>query len=612
MSELVAEPEVSPGPVADLEPVVNDFSMVVASVNGTGTQTSNLALIRALFRMGIPVNGKNLFPSNIQGLPTWFTIRASHEGYTARRDTVEILVAMNEVTFAEDVAGLVPGGICFYPSEFKVPLARKDVIYYPMPVKDLVKEQQPPRHLRDYIANMVYVGVVAEILGIEIEEIRGALHTHFRGSAKPIDLNMRMVEAAAEWAKSNLEKRDPYRVERDDQTKDLILIEGNTASALGAIYGGVSFTSWYPITPASSLADALNEYSPKLRTDETTGRRNYAIIQAEDELAAIGMAIGAGWAGARSMTSTSGPGISLMAEFTGLAFFAEIPVVIWDVQRMGPSTGLPTRTSQGDILFVRFLGHGDSKHIMLIPGSVAECFEFGWRAFDIADEFQTPVFVLSDLDLGMNLWMSEAFEYPDEPMRRGKVLTAEDLERIGEFARYRDVDGDGIPYRTLPGTAHPLSAWFARGTGHNEHAGYSERPDDWAENMDRLWRKLDTARERLPRPVIEESGGAEIGLIGFGTTTPAIQEARDRLKERGLETDYMRLRAVPFSTEVADFIRGHSRIYVIEMNTDGQMRQLLQLEVPEEATKLQSVRHNDGLPLTARWIADAVVAKEQG
>ncbi len=594
----------------DKSPIINDLSMVVATVNGTGSQTSNMALIRALFRMGIPVSGKNLFPSNIQGLPTWFTIRASGEGFTARRETIEILVAMNETTFQEDLAGLVEGGVCFYPDNWTQPRKRTDVVYYPMPVQDLIKEQSPPRDLRDYIANMVYVGVVSEILGIEMAEIRAALETHFQGRAKPIEMNMSMVEAAAKWANENLTKQDPYKVERSDQTEGLILIDGNTSSALGAVYGGVNFAAWYPITPASSLADGLLEFLPQLRKDPETGKATYAVIQAEDELSAIGMAVGAGWAGARAMTSTSGPGISLMSEFTGLAFFAEIPIVIWDVQRMGPSTGLPTRTSQGDLLFVRFLGHGDTRHVFLLPGSVAECFEFGWRAFDLAERLQTPIFVLSDLDLGMNLWMSESFDYPDIAMDRGKVLSEKDLEELGEFARYRDVDGDGIPYRTLPGNDHPLAAWFARGTGHNDQAIYSERPEDWTENMARLWRKHDTARDLVPAPIIDRMDGAEIGLIGFGSTLSAIEEARSRLAQQGIPTNFLRLRAVPFNQSVAEFVRSHDRVYVVEMNTDAQMCQLLQLDMPDQATKFQALNLNDGLPLTAKWIVDALLSKE--
>jgi 2-oxoglutarate ferredoxin oxidoreductase subunit alpha len=607
MTETVVEQENS----KQHEPIVNDFSMIVATVNGSGSQTSNMALIRALFRMGIPVNGKNLFPSNIQGLPTWFTIRASADGYTARREAVELLVGMNHATFLEDVEGLVEGGVCFYPDHFSKPDIRPDVVYYPMPVNQIIKDVDPPRDLREYMSNMVYVGVVAEMIGIEIEAIRDALDTHFRGKTKPVELNMSVVEASAQWARENLTKQDPYRVERDDQTEGMIILDGNTAAALGAIYGGVSFAAWYPITPASSLADGLMSYLPLLRKEQGSGKQTYAVIQAEDELAAIGMAVGAGWAGARSMTSTSGPGISLMAEFSGLAYFAEIPVVIWDVQRMGPSTGLPTRTSQGDLLFVRFLGHGDTEQIILLPGDIAECFEFGWRAFDYAERLQAPVFILSDLDLGMNLWMSEPFTYPQEPMDRGKVLTAEDLEQVNEFARYRDLDGDGIPYRTLPGTDHPKAAYFTRGTGHDDRAIYSERPEHYDENMQRIFRKLETARGMLPRPVMNQRDGNDVGLISFGSTDPAIQEARDRLRENGVQTDYMRIRAVPFSDEVVDFIKRHKRLYVIEMNHQGQLHKLLQLNSPDQATKLISLTHNNGLPLSARWVTEEVEAKEK-
>ncbi len=605
----MTETETKPITGDGVQAILNDFSMIVATVNGSGSQTANMALIRALFRMGIPVSGKNLFPSNIQGLPTWFTIRASREGYTARREAVEVLVGINQTTFLEDVEGLVEGGVCFYPDHFSKPDIRSDVTFYRMPVNQIIKDVEPPRDLREYMSNMVYVGIVSEKLGIEIEAVRDALDTHFQGKTKAVDLNMQVVKAAAEWSRAYLPKADPYLVERDNQTQGKIIMDGNTAGALGAIYGGVSFTAWYPITPASSLADALIANLPLLRKDEATGKQTYAVLQAEDELAAIGMAIGAGWAGARSMTSTSGPGISLMAEFSGLAYFAEIPVVIWDVQRMGPSTGMPTRTSQGDILFVRFLGAGDTEQILLLPGNIAECFEFGWRGFDLAERLQAPIFILSDLDLGMNLWMSEPFEYPDQPMDRGKVLTAEDLEKIDDFARYRDVDGDGITYRTLPGTDHPKAAYLTRGTSKDEHAFYSERPEDYERNMERLARKLETARGMLPQPVIEQSGNT-IGLISFGSTDPAVQEARDRLEEVGIETDYMRLRAIPFSPRVSDFIREHERVYVIEMNHHGQMQKLLQLEVPEQAAKLVSLTHNNGLPLSARWITAQVASQE--
>ena len=597
---------------AAAEPIVNDFSIVVATVNGSGSQTANMAIMRALFRMGIPVSGKNLFPSNIQGLPTWFTIRANDQGYLSRQLHAQILVAMNPETFLEDVRQVPAGGVCFYADTFTEGLDRKDIAYYRMPVQPLLREIDPPKELRDYIANMVYVGVVAELLGIELEAVRQALLTHFQGKVKAVESNMKMVEAAASWARANLVKHDPFRVERGDGTDGKILVDGNTAAALGAIYGGLSFAAWYPITPASSLAEALQEYLPDLRRDPATGKATYAVVQAEDEMAALGMAVGAGWMGARAMTSTSGPGISLMAEFAGLAFFAEVPVVVWDVQRMGPSTGLPTRTSQGDLLFVRYLGHGDTKHVILLPGSPTECFEFGWKAFDIAERLQGPVFVLSDLDIGMNLWLTDPFVYPDQPMDRGKVLQAADLDRLGSFGRYRDVDGDGIPYRTLPGNGHPLAAWLARGTGHNEEAQYTERPEEWEQNINRLWHKIETARQFVPEPVIDRSDGAEVGLICFGSVDLPLQEARQRLAEAGLATSSLRLRAIPFREGVGAFIQEHPHLYVVEMNTDAQLRQLLQVEYPEHAARFRSLRKNDGLPLTAEWIADGVLRLERG
>ena len=597
---------------ATSEPSLNEFSLVVATVNGSGSQTSNMAIMRALFRMGIPVSGKNLFPSNIQGLPTWFTIRASARSHLARHAQAEVLVGMNPETFLEDVANVPPGGVCFYADHFAQGLDRTDITYYPMPVQELVRQANPPKELREYIANMVYVGVVAQLLGIEVEAVRQALMTHFRGKAKAVESNMSMVEAAARWAHDHLQKRDPFRADRAAMTEDKILVDGNTAAALGAIYGGVSFAAWYPIPPASSLAEALQEYLPELRRDSQTGKATYAVVQAEDEMAALGMAVGAGWMGARAMTSTSGPGISLMAEFAGLAFFAEVPVVIWDVQRLGPSTGLPTRTSQGDLLFVRFMGHGDTKHVILLPGSPTECFEFGWRAFDIAERLQGPVFVLSDLDIGMNLWMTDPFRYPETPMDRGKVLTADDLDRLGSFGRYADVDGDGIPYRTLPGTEHPLAAYLARGSGHDEQANYTERPEAWERNMLRLWRKTETARRYVPEAIVDRADGADIGLIYFGSVDLPLQEARQLLAEDGSATSSLRLRAIPFGDEVGDFIRAHAEIYVVEMNTDGQLRQLLQIEFPVEAARLRSLRKNDGLPLTASWIADGVRRKERG
>lgn len=605
--------DVKPKPLAATprEPIVNDFSIVVATINGSGSQTANTVLLRALFKMGIPVSGKNLFPSNIQGLPTWYTIRVNRAGYTARRDRAEILVAMNKATLAEDLAALESGGVCLYADDLKLDHSRSDVTYYPIPAKRLSVEHERDSKFRAYVANMVYVGVLAHLLGIEPREIEAALNFHFRGKAKPVAANMKVVNAAIEWAQTHLVKSDPFRVERMDATRGYIMIDGNTAAALGAIFGGLTFEAWYPITPATSLVDALNEYLPKLRAEGDARQATYTVIQAEDEMAALGMAIGAGWAGARAMTSTSGPGLSLMSEFAGLGYYAEIPVVIWDVQRIGPSTGLPTRVSQGDLLKAYWLGHGDTKHVCLLPGSVSECFEFGWRAFDLAERLQTPVFVLSDLDLGMNHWMTKPFEYPDSPMDRGKVLSAEDVERLGGFGRYRDVDGDGVGWRTLPGTEHPLAAYFTRGSGHNEQAHYSERPDDLVNNMDRLARKFETARQLVPAPVEERVLGARVGLIGFGSTDVAIQEARARLAQRGIQTGYLRLRALPLSDSLVDFLAAHDRIYVIELNSDAQMCQLVRLAAPEHAARVIALNYSDGLPLTARRIAEAVEQQER-
>lgn len=606
-----SQPIVTAEEKLETHPIVNDFSITVATVNGSGSQTSNLTILRALFKMGIPVSGKNLFPSNIQGLPTWYTIRVSKDGYLARREEQEIVVSMNPATFAQDLAGVLPGGAFFYADDMKIAINRTDITAYPMPVKKLVKESDAPTNLRDYIANMVYVGVLAYILKIDIDKIYQALDFHFKSKPKPIDLNFGVIKAAYAWAADNLVKKDPYRVEPMEATQGFIMADGNTAAALGAIYGGVQFAAWYPITPASSLAESLVEYLPMLRKDPESGKNTYAVVQAEDELAAIGMAIGAGWSGLRAMTSTSGPGLSLMTEYAGLAYYAEVPIVVWDVQRVGPSTGLPTRTAQGDLTFTYFMGHGDTQHVILLPGSVNECFEFGWKALDLAERLQAPVFVLSDLDFGMNQWMSRPFEYPDAPIDRGKILWEEDLERLkGDWGRYRDVDGDGIPYRTVPGNRRNGSAYFTRGTGHDPNARYSEGADNWHDLLDRLKRKFNTARSYVPKPLIETMDGAEIGILAFGSTEPAIQEARQQLAEAGVKTDFLRVRAIPFTSEVTEFIHSHARNYVVEMNRDGQLYQILMLDHPDRCSNLISLAHTDGLPLTARRVREAVIAQE--
>jgi 2-oxoglutarate ferredoxin oxidoreductase subunit alpha len=593
--------------------IVNDFSITIGTVNGSGSQTANVTLLRALFKMGIPVSGKNLFPSNIQGLPTWYTIRVSREGFIARRDEQEIVVEMNPASFQRDLESVSPGGAFFYADDIKLPVTRTDIAVYPMPVKQMAKAAQVSPNLRDYIANMVYVGVLAQMIGIDMEKIKQALDFHFKGKAAAIDSNFNVIQAGAEWAAQNLKKTDPYFVETMDATKGYVMADGNTAAALGAIYGGVQFAAWYPITPATSLAEALNVYLPRLRKT-ADGKQTYTVLQAEDELAAIGMAIGAGWGGLRAMTSTSGPGISLMSEFAGLAYQAEIPVVVWDIQRIGPSTGLPTRTAQGDVTETYFLSHGDKQNILLFPGSVQECFEFGWKAFDIAERMQMPVFVLSDLDLGMNQWMTKPFDYPDSPMDRGKILWEKDLEKLnGVWARYRDVDGDGIPYRTVPGNRNPAAAWFARGTGHDEYTRYSEDAETWESNMLRIKEKYETARRLVPKPIIRNTKGATIGILAFGSTEPAVEEARELLKQDGgPKADFLRLRALPCTSEVFAFIKKHERVYIVEANRDGQLRQILTSVVPPEQTgKLRSVCHSDGLPLTAGWVKDAILAQEK-
>ena len=597
--------------VASADLNINDFAIIVATPNGSGSQTANNTILRACFNMGIPVTGKNLFPSNIKGLPTWYSIRLSKDGYQARRYKKDILVAMNPATFSDDLKDLEPGGVCLYPDDSRTERSRTDIVYYPMPVKELVKQSGVGADLRDYIANMVYVGVLAHLIGIEVAEIESAIGKHFKGKAKPIQINMGVVSAAIDWAKANLQTPCRFRAERMDKTTNKIMVDGNTAAALGSIFGGVTVAAWYPITPSTSVIDGLNEYLPQLRVDPESGKPNFAVIQAEDELAAIGMVLGAGWAGARAMTSTSGPGISLMAEFAGLSYFAEIPGVIWDVMRMGPSTGMPTRTSQGDILSAYFLSHGDTQHVCLLPGSVKECFEFGYIAFDLAERLQTLIFVLSDLDLGMNQWMSDQFDYPETPLDRGKVLTADDLNTVESWGRYRDVDGDGIPFRTLPGTNHPKAAYFTRGSGHNADAKYTERSDEWLANLDRLAKKFQTARTIVPKPLEQHHDGATVGIISYGSNDPAVIEALDRLQESGVKAAYQRIRALPFTAEVEAFLAKYERVYVVENNYNGQMAQLLRMEYPAYATRVVAIANCDGLPLTARWITESIAQQEQ-
>ncbi len=591
--------------------VVNDFSLQVATVNGSGSQSANTVLLRTIFQMGVPVSGKNLFPSNIAGLPTWYTIRASKHGYIARKKEIDFLVAMNAETAREDVLGLNSGGAVLYDEPLNLRSLRNDLTFYSVPFDKLVAPVCPDAKLRKLVKNMIYVGVVAWLLKLEMAEVEKAIRKQFGKKIKAADLNVNAAKAGFDYAAASLTKADPFFVERMDKNQGKIIIDGNAAAALGCMFAGVTVVTWYPITPSSSLVETLIDYMKEYRLGPD-GKATFAIVQAEDELAAIGMVLGAGWAGARAMTSTAGPGISLMAEFAGLGYYVEVPGVIWDIQRVGPSTGLPTRTSQGDVLSTAFLSHGDTKHILLFPGSVGECFTMALDAFDLADHFQTPVFVMSDLDLGMNNWMSEPFEYPEKPIRRGKILSKEDLDRLGSFARYRDVDGDGIGYRTLPGTDHPKAAWFARGSGHNENAQYSERPDDYVNNMDRLARKFETARSHVPRPEVVQTGKSEVGIIGYGTSHWALVESRDQLRqEYGVETDYLRIRAFPFNRDVHEFIASHQRVYVVDQNRDAQMLSLLKLDIdPRHAPRLRSVRHYNGLPIDARSVTDEIISQE--
>ena len=594
------------------QPCVNDFNIQVATANGTGSQSSNLVLLRSIFQMGIPVSGKNLFPSNIQGLPTWFTIRVNKDSYIALKDQIDIMVIMNPETAHDDVEKLEKGAAVIYNSLLKLESIRDDVIFYPVPFDKIVKEVCPVAKLRKLVRNMIYDGVLAYLLDIEMDEIEAALQKQFQNKPRAAKMNMDAAKAGYQYAQENLPKKDNFKIERMNKTAGKIIIDGNSAAALGCMFAGVSVVTWYPITPSSSLCETLTQYMKENRVDPETGKATFAIVQAEDEMASIGMAIGAGWAGARSMTATSGPGISLMSEFIGLSYYAEIPTVVFNIQRVGPSTGLPTRTMQGDIMSTAFLSHGDTKHPMLIPSSVEECFTMAVEAFDLAERLQTTIFVMSDLDLGMNLWMSDPFKYPEKSLDRGKVLNAQDLDKVKEFARYRDVDGDGIPYRTLPGTEHQKAAYFTRGSGHNDQAKYSEKTDDYKKNVDRLSHKFETAKDLVPAPVIKHEPKARIGIIGYGTSHWAIIEALDALNQKlNLKISYLRLRAYPFNRDVQKFVEMHAHVYVIDQNRDLQMRNLLALELPAElSVKLRSVQSYHGMPISAFTITDNIKSQE--
>jgi 2-oxoglutarate ferredoxin oxidoreductase subunit alpha len=610
-SNLAVQDPAATAPVSGGKRTVNDFSIQIATVNGSGSQSANTVLLRSIFHMGVPVSGKNLFPSNIAGLPTWFTIRASKYGWVARKNDIDILIAMNAESAREDVLSLAAGAVVIYDESLQLSELRTDLTFYPVPFDRLTAATGAEPKLRKLVKNMVYVGVAAHLLSIDMESVETTVRRQFAKKVKAAELNLTAVRAGFDYATTMLTKQDPFVVEPMQATAGKIIIDGNSAAALGALFAGVTVVAWYPITPSTSVVEDLIDYMKQYRV-EKDGKASFAIVQAEDELASIGMLLGAGWAGARSMTATSGPGISLMAEFAGLGYFVEIPGVIFDVQRTGPSTGLPTRTSQADLSFIAGLSHGDTRHVILLPGSVKECYEFGIAAFDLAEQLQTPVFVLSDLDLGMNNWMSEPFEYPEKPINRGKVLDAKQLEELGGFARYKDVDGDGIGYRTLPGTDHPAAAYFTRGSGHNEKALYSERPEDYENTMLRLAHKFETARTLVPKPIVEGTGQEKVGIIAFGSSHWAVVESRDQLqRESRIATDYLRICAFPFTQEIHDFVAAHDRVYVVEQNRDAQMLNLLKIDLdPAKAVKLYPVLHFNGLPIDARTVTTAIAAQE--
>ena len=584
--------------------ICNDFTINIATANGTGSQSANLIVLNSMFQMGVPVSGKNLFPSNISGLPTWFIIRASDRGYQAPGDKAHIQVLMNKDTWHKDLARIEPGTIVIYNEDAKLPVDRDDCPSYGMPMTKMARGINPK--LARLMCNMYYVGALAHLLEIDDAAIDESLNNQFKGKEKAIELNQRAISEGRAYAAENWEGPVQYCVEARDKNPDTFLVEGNEAVALGSIFGGVNMLSWYPITPSSSLAESIIEWLPKLREGDDGGA-TCAVIQAEDELAAAGMVIGAGWAGGRGMTCTSGPGISLMSEFIGLAYFAEVPGVIWDVNRVGPSTGLPTRTQQGDLSMLYEASHGDTQHIVLIPGTVDECFEYGWRVFDYAERFQTIVFGFSDLDLGMNRWSTAGFQYPDSPMDRGKVLrTREEVDAIANYGRYRDVDGDGIPYRTLPGSG--LDPILYRGTGHDEDGIYSEDPDVYYATISRLRRKIDSARDLLPAPIIREEEEQQIGVIYYGSMENSITEIDDMLESTGLSVSTCRVRALPYHSEVEGFIERHDKVIVLEINRDGQLYGILRKELPVHLlSRIHSVAYTDGMPPRARVYADKIL-----
>jgi 2-oxoglutarate ferredoxin oxidoreductase subunit alpha len=593
------------------EPIdlVNDFAVKIGTVNGTGSASANSLLLQALFRMGIPVSGKNVFPSNIQGLPTWYEIRVSKSGYTARSPDFHLMVAMNPQSYQRDIQEVESGGWVLYDAtrELDEDLVRDDVTFLGIPLARMCAERFERARERILMKNIGYVGALVALLDIEMDVIEGMLRETFSHKPNLIDSNFSAIEMGYEYARQHWDCPLPIRLERMDATGDHVMVTGNAATALGCVYAGATVGAWYPITPATSVMDGFKEYCQRFRVDPETGKNHYCIIQAEDELAAAGMVIGANWMGARAFTPTSGAGISLMSEFIGLAYYAEVPSVFVDVQRTGPSTGMPTRTQQGDLMLTAYASHGDTKHINLYPADPGECFELAVAAFDLAERFQTPVFLVSDLDIGMNDWMIPRLRWDDDYRpARGKILSAEELESLEKYSRYLDVDGDGIPYRTLPGT-HPRGAYFTRGSGHDKHGKYTEDSDAYLEVVDRIARKIQSAAEHLPAPEVHRGDRASPwGIISIGGCHWAVLEARDELRAEGVDLDYLRVRGFPFGTVVEDFVAGHDKVFVVEQNRDAQLRTLLCNETGCARSKLVSVRYYGGQPLSKGHVLEGV------
>ena len=587
---------------------VNDFVIRLANVNGTGSASANGLLMKVIFRMGIPVMGKNFFPSNIQGLPTWYEIRVTKDSNLARSGEIDIMVAMNAETYQQDLKSLSSGGVLIYDSTWprNSVLTRQDVTILGVPLAKICNERFSDARTRILMKNMAYLGTLAALLDLDRQVIKNLVEETFSSKQALIQANIEAIDLGASYAQEHFKCPLPTRVKSLDKTAGHIMIDGNTAAGLGCVYAGATVGAWYPITPSTSLMDSFKSFSERFRVDPKTGERNYCVVQAEDELAAIGIVLGASWNGARAFTPTSGPGISLMSEFIGFAYFAELPAVLFDVQRVGPSTGMPTRTQQGDILIAAYASHGDTRHVLLFPANPKECFELAVKAFDLADRLQTPVIVMLDLDIGMNDWMSEALEWnEDYRPDRGKVLGAKELEETESFYRYLDLDGDGIPYRTYPG-ASAKGAYFVRGSGHNKYGGYTEDEDEYQEVVDRLKRKWDTAVKLVPEPVIKMRKSAKLGIVSVGSCDYAVLEAMDRLARKGIHLNYLRVKAFPFGDKVAKFLNQHERIFVVEQNRDAQLKSLLSLETDYSKARMESILSYSGVPIDCRCIIEAI------